>query len=293
MEMTSFLESRQQVAPQGIGKPVRRREDARFLTGAGKYADDVNLSGQAYAYLVRSPHAHARITGIDIGAAAQAPGVLAVLTGSDAAKDGLHSIPQRPVPTNPHEVPLKSRGAPFLIAPHPALAFDKTRYVSEPVALVIAETLWQAMDAAERLAVEYAPLPAVVRSADALAPAAPLVWGEHGTNLCVDSGTGDKATTELAFAEAAHVVRLETAINRVTGVPMELRAAVGVYDETAARYAVYTSAGGGVVRQRDDIAAVLGVPGAAVRVVSGDVGGNFGIRNNTYPELALVAWASR
>ena len=124
-------------------------------------------------------------------------------------------------------------------------------------------------------------------------PAAPLVWEEHGTNVCVDSATGDGAATELAFARAAYVVRLETAINRVTGVPMELRAAVGVYDKAAARYSVYTSAGGGVVRQRDDIAAALGVPAAAMRVVSGDVGGNFGIRNNTYPELVLVAWAAR
>src|SRR5215472_3553226 len=102
----SFLESRQQTAPQGIGKPVRRREDARFLTGAGNYADDVSLPGQAYAYVVRSPHAHARIAGIDVGAAAGTPGVLAVLTGGDAAKDGLQPIPQRPVPTNPYEVPL-------------------------------------------------------------------------------------------------------------------------------------------------------------------------------------------
>jgi len=290
----SFLTSRQQVASQGIGKPVRRREDARFLTGAGNYADDMNLPGQACAYVVRSPHAHARILSIEVGRAACAPGVLTILTGSDAAEDGLQPIPQRPVPANPHEVPLKSRdGSPFLIAPHPVLALGKTRYVGEPVAVVIAETLWQAMDAAERLAVEYDPLPVVVRSADALAPAAPLVWEEHGTNLCVDSETGDKAVTELAFAQAAHVVRLETVINRVTGVPMELRAAVGVYDGPATRYTVYTSSGGGVVRQRDDIAAVLGVPTAAVRVVSGDVGGNFGIRNNTCPEYALVAWAAR
>src|SRR5215472_12758828 len=201
---------------------------------------------------------------------------------------------RRPVPANPHGVPLKSRdGSPFLIAPHPVLALGKIRYVGEPVAVVIAETLWQAEDAAERLAVVYDPLPPVVHSADALVSAAPLVWEEHGTNLCVDSETGDKAATELAFARAAHVVRLETPINRVTGVPMELRAAVGVYDGTEARYTVYTSAGGGVVRQRDDIAAVLGVPAATVRVVSGNVGGNFGIRNNTCPEFALVAWAAK
>ena len=290
----SFLDSRQQVAPQGIGKSVRRREDARFVTGAGNYADDVSLPGQAYAYVVRSPPAHARIAGIDAGPAAGMPGVLAVLTDSDAAADGLQPIPQRPVPANPYEVPLKSRdGSPFLIAPHPVLALEKVRYVGEPVAVVVAETLCQAIDAAERLAVEYEPLPAVVRSADALMAGAPLLWEEHGANLCVDSEIGDKPATDLAFARAAYVVRLETAINRVTGVPMELRAAVGVYDETSARYTVYTSAGGGVVRQRDDIAAVLGVPAAAVSVVSGDVGGNFGIRNNTYPELALIAWAAR
>ena len=118
-----------------------------------------------------------------------------------------------------------------------------------------------------------------MRSSDALALGAPVVWEEHSTNLCVNSEAGDTAATDLAFARAAHVVRLETAINRVTGVPMELRAAVGAYDENAARYTVHTSAGGGVVRQRDDIATVLGVPPAAVRVVSGDVGGNFGICN--------------
>ena len=289
----SFLHSREQVAPKGIGKPVRRREDARLLTGAGHYADDTNLPGQAYACLIRSPHAHARIVSIDTAPAAEAPGVIAVLTGSDAARDGLQPIPHRPVPANPHEVPLKSRdGAPFFIAPHPVLAIGKVRYVGESVAVVIADTLYQAMDAAERLAIVYAPLPAVARSADALALKAPLVWEEHGANLCVDSETGDREATDAAFARAAHVVRLETAINRVTGVPMELRAAVGVYDERTARYTVYTSAGGGVVRQRDDIAAALGVPTEAVRVVSSDVGGNFGIRNITCPAFVLVAWAA-
>jgi aerobic carbon-monoxide dehydrogenase large subunit len=290
----SFLTSREQVAPRGIGKPVRRREDARLLTGAGRFADDASLPGQAYAFLLRSPHAHARIASIDVAAAEGAPGVLAVLTGSDADKDGLQPIPHRPVPANPHEVPLKSRdGSPFFIAPHPVLASGKVRYVGEPVALLIAETLSHAMDAAERVTVVYEPLPAVTRSAGALAPGAPLVWEENGANLCVDSEAGNKAATDAAFARAAHVVRMETTINRVTGVPMELRAALAVYDAAAARYTIYTSAGGGVVRQRDDIAAVLGVPPAIVRVVSGDVGGNFGIRNSTCPEFALVAWAAR
>jgi aerobic carbon-monoxide dehydrogenase large subunit len=290
----SFLLSRQQVAPRGIGKPVRRREDFRLLTGAGHFADDTNLPNQTHAFLLRSPHAHARIASIDVGPAADAPGVIAVLTGKDAAEDKLQPIPHRPVPANPHEVPLKSRdGAPFFIAPHPVLATGKVRHVGEPVAVVIAETLFAAMDAAERVTIVYDPLPAVAGSAESLMPGAAVVWEEHGANLCVDSETGDREATDRAFARAAYVVRLMTAINRVTGVPMELRAAVGAYDETAAQYTVYTSAGGGVVRQRDDIAAVLGVRPEAVRVVSGDVGGNFGSRNSTCPEFALVAWAAR
>ena len=290
----SFLTSREHLAPQGIGKSVPRREDARLLTGGGQYAADVSLPGQAYAYLVRSPHAHARIVRIDAAQAIGAPGVLAVLTGGDAAADGLHPIPHSPVPTNPHEVPLHNRdGSSFFIAPHPVLALDAVRFVGEPVALVIAETLPQAMDAAERVEVVYRPLAAVARSPDALAPEAPLVWEQHGTNLSIDSEAGDKEATDAAFARAAYVVRLQTTINRVTGVPMELRAAVGAYDAAAAQFTVHTSAGGGVVRQRDDIAGALGVAKDAVRVVSGDVGGNFGIRNNTYPELPLVAWAAK
>ena len=290
----SFLISREKLAPQGIGKSVPRREDSRLLTGRGQYANDFSLPGQAHAYLVRSPHAHASIVKIDAAQAIGGPGVLAVLTGSDAVGDGLCPIPHSPVPTNPHEVPLRNRdGSAFFIAPHPVLAGDAVRYVGEPVAIVVAATLAEAMDAAERVDVVYQPLAAVVRSRDALSPGAPPVWEQHGSNLCIDSAAGDKEATDAAFARAAHVVRLETTINRVTGVPMELRAAIGVYDEPAARFTVYTSAGGGVVRQRDDIAGALGVPKDAVRVVSGDVGGNFGIRNNTCPEFALVAWAAK
>jgi carbon-monoxide dehydrogenase large subunit len=290
----SFLTSRECLAPHGIGKSVPRREDARLLTGAGQYADDFNLPGQAYAYLVRSPHPHARILKTDVAQAVGGPGVIAVLTGSDAAADGLKPIPHSPVPTNPHEVPLRNRdGSGVFIAPHPVLACDAVRYVGEPIAIVVAKTLAQAMDAAERVEVVYDSVAAVARSRDALSPGAPLVWEQHGSNVCIDSEAGNKEITEAAFARAAHVVRLQTTINRVTGVPMELRAAVGVYDEPAARFTVYTSAGGGVARQRDDIAGALGVAKDAVRVVSGDVGGNFGIRNNTCPEFALVAWTAK
>lgn len=290
----SFLDSRDALAPRGIGKSAPRREDARLLRGRGRYADDFALPGQAYACIVRSPHAHAAIATIDVSEAAAVPGVLAVLTGRDAAADGLRPIPHSPVPANPHEVPLRNRdGSGFFIAPHPILAADAARYVGEAVALVVAETPAAAMDAAERVNVEYRPLAAAARSRDALAPRALPVWAEHGSNLCIDSEAGDRAAAEAAFARASHVVRLQTTINRVTGVPMELRAALGVYDPEAARFTVYTSAGGGVMRQRDDIAGALGVAKEAVRVISGDVGGNFGIRNNTCPEFVLVAWAAK
>ena len=290
----SFLTSRESRAPRGIGKSMPRREDARLLTGAGQYADDFSLPSQAYACLVRSPHAHAKIVKTDLRQAIGGPGVIAVLTGSDAVADGLEQIPHSPVPTNPHEVPLHNRdGSGFFIAPHPVLARDAVRYVGEPVAIVVAETLAEAMDATERVEVVYEPVAAVARSRDALSPKASLVWEEHGSNVCIDSEAGDNEATEAAFARAAHVVRLETTINRVTGVPMELRAAIGVYDAPTARFTVYTSAGGGVIRQRDDIAGALGVAKDAVRVISGDVGGNFGIRNNTCPEFVLVAWAAK
>src|SRR4051812_27800722 len=290
----SFLESRDALAPRGIGKSVRRREDIRLLTGRGRYAADFSLPGQVHACIVRSPHAHAAIIAVDAAAALAAPGVLAVLTGDDAARDGLRPIPHSPVPTNPHEVPLKSRdGSDFFVAPHPVLAQDAVHYVGEAVAIVVAETPTQAIDAAELVEVIYRELPAVVRSRQALASGAPIVWPQHGANRCVDSEAGDKAASDAAFARAAHVVRLDTAVNRVTGVPMELRAAVGDYDAASGRFTIYTSAGGGVIRQRDDIAGALGVTKETVRVVSGDVGGNFGIRNNTCPEFVLVAWAAK
>src|SRR5262249_49095381 len=147
------------------------------------------------------------------------------------------------------------------------------------------------MDAAEKIEVAYEPLAAVTGSPEA--QRAPALWPQSGSNRSVDSEVGDKEATDAAFARAAHIVRLETAINRVTGVPMELRAALGAYDATASQFTIYTSAGGGVTRQREDIAGGLGVTKDAVRVVSGDVGGNFGIRNNTCPEFVLVAWAAK
>jgi aerobic carbon-monoxide dehydrogenase large subunit len=289
----SFLESRTRAARDGIGKPTLRREDPRLVTGAGRYSDDVNLPGQAYACMVRSPHAHARILSIESTDAVKRPGVLGVLTGRDALADGLQPIPHRPVPTNPHEVPLKSRdGSAFFIAPHPLLPVDRARFVGEAVAVVIAESPAAARDAAERVAVDYEPMPAATATEHAASAGASVVWGEAGSNVCVDSQTGDAAAVEAAFARAAHVVGLRTRINRVTGVPMEPRAAVAVYDEASGRYTLYAGSGGSQ-RQRGDLAAVLGVPESAVRVVAHDVGGNYGTRNSAYPEFGLVAWAAR
>ncbi len=289
----SFLDSRTRAAPQGFGRPVRRIEDARLITGRGCYSDDVNAPGQAYACMVRSPHAHARIRHIDGAGALKTIGVIAVLTGEDAVADGLRPIPHRPVPANPHEVPLKSRdGAPFFIAPHPPLPADRARYVGEAVAVVIAETPAAARDGAERVAVDWEPLSAVTATADAVAAGTPIVWDEGGSNVCVDSEAGDTTAVEAAFRRAAHVVRLETRVNRVTGVPMEPRAALAVYDEATSRYTLYAGSGGSQ-RIRGDLAGTLGIPESAVRVVARDVGGNYGTRNAFYPEFALVAWAAR
>jgi aerobic carbon-monoxide dehydrogenase large subunit len=289
----SFLNSRSRAVSEGFGKPVRRREDARLLTGRGCFSDDVTLPGQVYACFVRSPHAHARIRGIDAGGALKVPGVIAILTGEDVVADGLKPIPHRPVPANPHEVPLTSRdGSPFFIAPHPTLPADRARFVGQAVAMVIAETPAAARDGAERVAVDYEPLPAVTASPDAAAGSAPILWDTSTSNVCVDSEVGDVAAVEAAFARAAHVVRLETRVNRVTGVPMEPRAALGVWDEASGRYTLYAGSGGSV-RIKSDLAGTLGVPESSVRVVAREVGGNYGTRNAFYPEFALVAWAAR
>jgi len=289
----SFLTSRTRSARQGFGKPVPRREDGRLVTGQGCYSDDFNLPGQAHAQLVRSPHAHARILRVDATAALGVPGVLAVLIGRDAEADGLAPIPHRPVPTNPNEFPLGGRdGSSIFVAPHPVLPTDVVRFVGEPVAVVIAESAAAALDGVERVAVEYEPLPAVTATRAAAEASAPVLWKEAGSNVCVDSVAGDAAAADAAFARAAHVVRLDTWVPRITGVPMEPRAALGVWDEASGRYTLYAGSGG-VVRHKGDLAEILRVPETAVRVLAREVGGNFGTRNSFYPEFALVAWAAR
>src|SRR5438034_1185059 len=289
----SLLQSRTGSAAEGFGKPVRRVEDARLIVGKGRFSDDFNAPGQAYACFVRSPHAHARLVRIDGAAALKMPGVIAVLTGADAEADGLKPIPHRPVPANPYEPQLHNRdGAEHFVAPHPPLPADRARLVGEAVAMVIAETAAAGRDGAEAVSVEYEPLPVVISAAQATAPGAPLVWEEAGSNVCVDSDCGDAAAADAAFARAAHVVRLETRVNRVTGVPMEPRAALAVYDAERDHYTLYAGSGGSQ-RIKHDLTETLGVPRGAVRVVAREVGGNYGTRNAFYPEFALVPWAAK
>jgi carbon-monoxide dehydrogenase large subunit len=287
----SFLQSRVHAARQGFGKTVLRTEDPRLLAGAGCYSDDVNVPGQAYACFVRSPHAHARIGHITTAAALATPGVIAVLTGADAAADGMQAIRHSPVPANPHEEMIKRDDVVF-VAPHPPMPADCARFVGEIVAMVVAETTAAARDGADRVVVDWAPLPAVTDSLLAAAPASTLLWEGTTSNVCVNSEVGDAVAVDRAFARAAHVVRLQTRVQRVTGVTMEPRAAVGSWDPASGRYTVHAGAGG-LGRTQTGVAGALGVPERAVRVTAHEVGGNFGTRNSCYAEVVLVAWAAR
>src|SRR5271167_371800 len=277
----------------GIGQPVRRKEDARLLTGKGRFGDDVSPPGMAHAVIVRSPHAHARIVSIDKRVARGAPGVLAVLTGADYLVDGLGPIPHNPGLSAPPDVQARLRGGPPIATRHYPMPADRVRFVGEPVALVVAETIATAKDAAELVEIAWEPLPAVVHAADAIAPGAPILWDEAPANLCVDIEVGDEAAAADAFARAAQIVRLETWAQRVTGVPMEPRTNVAEYDPATGQYTLYTGSGRGVAKVRLDLAQVLGVTSEQVRVLCHDMGGNFGTRNLFYPEYALLAWASR
>src|SRR6516164_3474514 len=226
-----------------IGAPVVRKEDAELLTGQGRFSDDVNLPGQAYAVMVRSPHAHARIRSIDVAAAMAVPGAIAVLTGVDAIKDGLKPIPHRPI-LGPPDIALGKRDASDkFLSPHRVLPTDKARFAGETVAMVVAESLGAAKDAAERVTVDFEPLPAVTETIKAVAPDALLVWDEARSNVCVDAEVGDAAATARGFERATHIVKLQTWVQRVTGVPLEPRAAVASHDRASGRTTLYAGSG--------------------------------------------------
>jgi carbon-monoxide dehydrogenase large subunit len=278
---------------RSIGKPRVRTEDARLVTGRGRFSDDFHLDGQAYAAIVRSPHPHARIVAIDAARAKSLPGVLGIFTGADAAADGLGPIPHDPLPKTRHDMKLAAPGgAAVFIGPHVLLPTDKVRHVGEAVAMVVAESINAALDAAEAVEVAYAVLPAVFHSEEAMAPGAPAVWDEVKNNVLIDTFFGDAAATQQAFARAAHVVAMDFHVERVTGVPLEPRAALGHYDAASSRYTLYAGSGG-AVRQKRELASVLGVAPDCLRVLSYDVGGNFGTRNRIFVEFGLILWASR
>jgi carbon-monoxide dehydrogenase large subunit len=278
---------------KSVGKPVPRNEDQRLITGKGRFSDDFSLPGQVWAAMVRSPHPHARIVSIDKTEALKMPGVLAVYTGADCRADGLKPIPHNPVPSTKYDVKLRGPGDTDVFAgPNVLLPDDKARHVGEAVAMVVAETLAQALSGAEQVVVDYEVLPWVENSEEAAKPGAPRLWNELPSNVLVDSFFGDEAATERAFAAAAHVVTLKSHVGRVTGVPLEPRAALAHFDPATQRYTIYAGSGG-AVRQKQEIAAVLSVDPKNVRVLSFDVGGNFGTRNRTFVEFGLALWASK
>jgi carbon-monoxide dehydrogenase large subunit len=276
-----------------IGKPVVRKEDERLTTGHGRFSDDFNAIGQARAVMVRSPYPHARILGVDAERAKAMPGVLGVFTGADCLADGLGPIPHDPLPKTKYDMKLAGpRGGTIFIGPHLLLPTDKARHVGEAVAVVVAETVAQALDAAEAVEVAYDELPGVYHSEDAMRPGAPAVWDEVADNIPVDTLFGDAEATDKAFASADHVVAMDFHIDRVTGVPLELRAALGQYDAASGRYTLHAGSGG-AVRQKRELTTVLGIAPESLRVLSYDVGGNFGTRNRVFVEYGLVLWAAR
>jgi aerobic carbon-monoxide dehydrogenase large subunit len=268
-----------------IGAPVRRREDYRFLTGQGTYTDDINRPGQLYAYILRSPHASARLSRIDTSGVAAAPGVVAVFTGPDMAKDNIGGLPCGWLITSKDGSPMKE-------PPHPVLAVDRVRHVGDPVAVVIAETFPQARDAAEKIAVDYTVEAAVVDPLEALKPGAPQLWPEAPGNICYDWHLGDAAAVETAIGKAAKIVKLDLVNNRLVANAMEPRAAIGEYDRATGEHTLYTTSQNPHVIRLLMGANVLHIPETKLRVVAPDVGGGFGSKIFHYAEEAIVTWAA-
>ena len=270
-------------AKSGLGAPVRRVEDARLLTGEGHYVGDLVLPDMVFAHVVRSPHAHARILGIDKTAALSAPGVLAVLTGEDVARAKLAGIGCDSFP----KLPPGSRS---YCPVQPILVADRVRHVGDRVALIVAETVAQAKDAGESLIVEYEALRAVTL-VDALAPDAPKVWDEADGNVSFQLEVGDRNTVDEKFAVAAHVTKIFVHYPRASANSMEPRAALAYRDPMDGRYTLCTSAQS-PYRVREAVCDILGIPQSSLRVVAMDVGGAFGMKGQLYPEEVLVVWAA-
>lgn len=274
------------VLPHGIGAPLPRLEDARLLTGRGRFADDVNRPGQAWAYVLRSTAAHADIKRIDVSAALDVPGLYAVLTGDDYRADGLGNIPCVSIPPT-------ITGKTYHATPFPPLESERVRAIGSGIALIVAETLAAAIDAAERIVVEYETLPAAPTVEAAIAADAPLVWPDAKSNRCFVHELGDAEATERAFAQADHVVRARVRSQRVAGNPLEPRACIGEYHEGEQRWSLLTSTSN-PHRIRLLLAEhILRVPAHRVHVVAGDVGGGFGTKGGLYPEEILVLWAAQ
>jgi carbon-monoxide dehydrogenase large subunit len=270
----------------GVGQPVLRKEDDTLVRGKGKYTDDFNLPGQAYAWIVRSSHAHGIIKGIDTAAAKAMPGVLGVWTGADLAPAGY----------GPYTcgLPLKNRdGTPLLQTNRTALMSDKVRYVGDPVAFVVAETLAQARDAAEAVALDIEPLPAVTSAEEAAKPGAPQLYDHIPNNVALDYHYGDTAKVEAAFASAAHVTKLDITNTRVAVVAMEPRAALASYDKAGERYTIQVPTQG-VAGNRTNLAKnLLKVPNDKVHLLTANVGGSFGMKNINYPEYMCILHAAK
>ncbi len=269
-----------------IGQSIKRKEDYRFLTGNGQFTDDVTLPGQTHACFLRSPHAHAGIRSMDTEKARSAPGVVAVFTGNDLARAKVGGLPCGWLITDVKGQPMKE-------PPHPPLAQEKVRYVGDPVAVVIAETLNQAKDAAELVEVDYEVLPAVVRVADARKHAAPVVHDIAPDNTCYVWALGDKAAVEKAFASAHHVTKLEFINNRLIPNAIEPRAAVASYSRGEDSYTLYVTSQNPHVARLLMTAFVLGLPENKVRVIAPDVGGGFGSKIFLYAEETVITWASK
>ena len=269
-----------------IGARVLRKEDYRFLTGAGQYTDDVSLPNQAYAAFVRSPHAHATIKSIKLEKAKSAPGVIAIYTGQDFAGAKVGGLPCGWLITDVNGQPMKE-------PPHPCLAQGKARYVGDQVAVVIAATLDEARDAAEKVEVDYQVLPAVVDPAKARTQGGPALHEIAPDNTCYVWALGDKAKVDEAFAKAAHVTKLDFINNRLIPNAIEPRAAIGAYSRAEDAYTLYVASQNPHVERLLMTAFVLGLPEHKVRVIAPDVGGGFGSKIYLYAEDVVVTWASK